>query len=170
MNGHRVLIALGSNLVSRTGVPVETLKSAIVELDMRGVLATRTSSFYRTPAWPDPADPPFVNAVLSGSTALTPNALLRQLHETETAFGRTRSVRNAARTLDLDLIDYEGRVDAGPPALPHPRMADRGFVLVPLAEVAPEWRHPVTGQTVEQLIALLPASVRHSVQRIAMTK
>ncbi len=74
----------------------------------------------------------------------------------ETSFGRKRSIKNAPRTLDLDLIDYDGRVEEGPPVLPHPAMESRAFVLVPLAEAAPGWRHPVSGETVEDLIATLP--------------
>jgi 2-amino-4-hydroxy-6-hydroxymethyldihydropteridine diphosphokinase len=80
---------------------------------------------------------------------------LATLHEVEAALGRRRGAPNAARTLDLDLIDYDGRVEAGPPILPHPRLETRGFVLLPLAEVAPGWRHPVSGRTVGDLIATL---------------
>ena len=79
------------------------------------------------------------------------------LHGVETDFGRLRSAANAARTLDLDLLDYDGRVLAGPQlTLPHPRMATRSFVLVPLRDVAPGWRHPVTGQGLAELLAALP--------------
>ena len=78
------------------------------------------------------------------------------LEQTETQFGRKRSQKNAPRTLDLDLIDYEGRVEQGPPVLPHPRLGERGFVLVPLSDIAPGWRDPVSGRTVEELIAALP--------------
>jgi 2-amino-4-hydroxy-6-hydroxymethyldihydropteridine diphosphokinase len=85
---------------------------------------------------------------------------MKLLHETETAFGRIRSTRNAPRTLDLDLLDYDGLVQDGPPRLPHPRIAERGFVLVPLAEVAPHWRHPVTGEGIQNLIAALPVADR----------
>ncbi len=88
------------------------------------------------------------------------------LHETETAFGRSRSVRNAPRTLDLDLLDFGGRVEAGPPTLPHPRMLDRAFVLIPLAEVESDWRHPVSGTSIQTLIAMLSQSDRDGVQPI----
>ena len=87
------------------------------------------------------------------ATDLQPFALLGLLHEVETALGRKRSAPNAPRTLDLDLIDYRGRVEQGAVGLPHPRMAERRFVLEPLAEIAPGWRHPVTGQAVEALLA-----------------
>lgn len=105
-----------------------------------------TSSLYRTPAWPDPADPPFCNAVAVLETAPPPEALLEAMHAIEAGFGRRRSRRNAPRTLDLDLLDYEGRIfTSASLTLPHPGILERAFVLIPLAEVAPAWRHPVTG-------------------------
>ena len=156
MKAHAVLIALGANLPSHAGQPEDTIRAALAELGERHVSIRCTSSLYRTPAWPDPHDPPYVNAVACAETTMTPRELLRVLHETETAFGRSRSVRNAPRTLDLDLIDFDAIVDAGPPELPHPRVASRAFVLVPLAEVAPKWRHPATGADVGTLISELP--------------
>jgi 2-amino-4-hydroxy-6-hydroxymethyldihydropteridine diphosphokinase len=118
------------------------------------------SPLYRNPAWPDPTDPPFVNAVASLDTARDPESLMALLHELEQAFGRVRLQANAPRTLDLDLLDYHGLVQAGPPVLPHPRMSDRAFVLQPLADIAPCWRHPVSGQSVAALLAALPAGAR----------
>ena len=147
-----ILISLGANLPSHAGSPASTLKHALGKLDGKGVKILGVSSFYETPAWPDLADPAFVNAVAAVQTTLQPVELLALLHGVETELGRLRSVPNAPRTLDLDLLDYQGRVENDEVELPHPRMAFRRFVLEPLAEIAPGWRHPVTGQTVETLL------------------
>jgi 2-amino-4-hydroxy-6-hydroxymethyldihydropteridine diphosphokinase len=152
-----ILIALGGNLPSRAGQPADTLKRALGELERQGVEIREVSAFYETPAWPDPADPAFVNAVAAVKTSLQPVELLMLLHGVETDLGRLRSASNAARTLDLDLLDYDGRVLVEPQlTLPHPRMTTRSFVLIPLRDVAPGWRHPVTGQGLAELLAALP--------------
>lgn len=155
-----ILIALGGNLTSQAGEPAQTLTAALAAIDHLPVRVVGVSSYYVTAAWPDPSDPPYVNAVARIETSLAPVALMNRLHETETAFGRVRSKKNAPRTLDLDLLDYDGRIEQGPPVLPHPRLATRGFVLAPLADVAPHWRHPITGQTVRELLAALPDAER----------
>jgi 2-amino-4-hydroxy-6-hydroxymethyldihydropteridine diphosphokinase len=155
-----IAIALGANVPSAAGPPRATIGAALAALDARGAKVKALSHLWRTPAWPDRRDPPFVNAAALIETALSPEALLVLLHDIETRFGRDRSdsaKSNAPRTLDLDLLDYNGLVQAGPPTLPHPRMHERGFVLAPLREVAPDWRHPALGQTIEELIARLPA-------------
>lgn len=154
--GPVILIALGGNLASAAGPPAKTLNRALARLEALGVKILSVSSFYETPAWPDGADPPFVNAVAAVKTALQPVELLNLLHGVETEFGRMRSVPNAPRTLDIDLLDYDGRVMDDGITLPHPRLAGRSFVLVPLAEIAPGWRHPVSGQGIVELLAALP--------------
>lgn len=155
-----IWIALGSNLPSRYGPPPITLHAALGALEVLGIPPVATSRFFENPAWPDSRDPVFVNAVAQVETALSPEGLLDCLHVVEAQFGRTRSERNRPRTLDLDILDYNGLVRAGPPELPHPRMEERGFVLVPLAEIAPGWRHPISGRNVNDLIAELPPESR----------
>ena len=153
--GPMILIALGGNVASPAGPPADTLKRALARLEELGVKILSVSSFYETPAWPDPSDPPFVNAVAAVSSDLQPVELLDLLHGVETEFGRMRSAPNAPRTLDIDLLDHSGRLASGAVNLPHPRLTQRSFVLVPLAQVAPGWRHPVSGQGAAELLALL---------------
>jgi len=162
-----ILIALGSSLPSHAGDPAQTLRAALVHLRDNKVTPVAVSRFYRTPAWPDPRDPSFINAVARVMTELSPEQLIAALHDTETAFGRVRDARNAPRTLDLDILDYDGRIQDGPPVLPHPRMASRAFVLVPLHDVAPDWRHPVSGASLTSLLDALPAAERAAVTPIA---
>ena len=151
-----ILIALGANLPGPAGAPADALRAALARLEKRGVKILSVSSFYETPAWPDPEQPAFINAVAAVETTLQPVELLTLLHGVETDLGRLRSAANAPRTLDIDLLDYEGRVLTHAVRLPHPRMRERSFVLVPLAQIAPDWRHPVTGESVWDLLAELP--------------
>src|ERR1043166_5565063 len=103
-----ILVGLGANLPSVMGAPSQTLRAALLELGKRGVKVVGTSSFYQTPAWPDPDEPPFTNAVARVITDLSPQELLKVLHDVEAIFGRVRSQPNAPRSLDLDLLDYDG--------------------------------------------------------------
>jgi 2-amino-4-hydroxy-6-hydroxymethyldihydropteridine diphosphokinase len=151
-----ILIALGANMPFRGAPPARTLKAALAALGEAGVTVLKVSSFIETPAWPDPAAPPYTNAAASLQTGLQPFALLELLHAIETAFGRVRSHPNASRTLDLDLLAHGGTVLTGQGLeLPHPRLAERRFVLEPLAQIAPRWRHPITGLTPAQMLAAL---------------
>jgi 2-amino-4-hydroxy-6-hydroxymethyldihydropteridine diphosphokinase len=151
-------IALGSNVAGRFASPATAVEAAMQTLQAPEITLISRSRLYRSAAWPDPADPEFVNAMMSVETSLAPDALLARLHAIEAEFGRERRQVNAPRTLDLDIVDYAGQVSipGDSPILPHPRLADRAFVLLPLAEITPDWRHPMTGVPISDLIRALP--------------
>ncbi|WP_421709252.1 2-amino-4-hydroxy-6-hydroxymethyldihydropteridine diphosphokinase [Algihabitans sp.] len=154
-----IFIALGSNLSHELyGPPCRVLEEALGQLDDGALSVRRRSRWYRSPPWPLSDQPWYVNGVAELETSDGPRDTLARLHDLEAAFGRRRGLRNAARVLDLDLIDWHGRVleELEGLCLPHPRMQDRDFVLRPLAELAPDWRHPVTGRSIGDLIADLP--------------
>jgi len=155
------LIGLGSN------IDPETNLAAAVRLLRERVRLTGVSPVYRTPPWGLADQAWFLNALVWAETELAPLALLDALQEIEQRRGRVRTVRNGPRTLDLDLLDYDGVVlNSGRLILPHPRLHERGFVLVPLAELVPLWRHPVLGRTAAQLLA---AADRAGIERAAFT-
>ncbi|WP_306112713.1 MULTISPECIES: 2-amino-4-hydroxy-6-hydroxymethyldihydropteridine diphosphokinase [unclassified Roseovarius] len=180
-DNQQFLIALGGNLPSEAGKPADTLRAALDRLVQSGVVVEAVSRFFRTPCFPAGAGPDYVNAAAVLRYHGDPQTLLRVLHEVEAHFGRDREVRWARRTLDLDLIaagdavlpNAEGHAAwRNLPAeqqamrapdeliLPHPRLQDRAFVLVPLADVAAEWCHPVLNKTVSQMLeALEPDAV-----------
>jgi 2-amino-4-hydroxy-6-hydroxymethyldihydropteridine diphosphokinase len=155
-----ILIGLGSNLaLPQVGPPRAVLEAALTALAARGIGLRARSRWYESAPVPPSDQPWFVNGVALLDTTLPPGRLLAELHALERAFGRQRRVVNEARPLDLDLLAYGERVSAGPepPILPHPRLAGRAFVLLPLAELRPHWRHPATGTRIAELIAALPA-------------
>lgn len=139
--------------------PRETLVAALLELGRRQVEVLRHSSWYRTAPVPVSDQPWYVNIVAEVATDLSADELLQTLHALEDLFGRVRTVPNAPRFIDLDLLDFRGEIAApavGKATLPHPRMADRAFVLRPLADLAPDWRHPISGKSIQSLLAALP--------------
>lgn len=167
-----VLIALGSNVPGPAGSPSESLDAAIKRLPQVGISELKISSFLRTPAYPPGGgQPDFLNAVAIGKSARAPLEILSALHAIERELGRIRDVPWAARPIDLDLLSVgdfvspEWRAAAargdrpgepgGPFILPHPRMHLRRFVLEPLVEIAPDWRHPALGLTARELLARL---------------
>jgi len=146
-------VSLGANVPSRVGEPAVTLRAAIAEMPGHGLEIIRVSPFYRSTAWPNPADPAFVNAVVTVRTARGPMEVLQALLAIERQFGRVRKARWEPRCLDLDLIDYGGLIlDTDVLSLPHPRLHERAFVLRPLMDLDPLWRHPDTGIAIAELL------------------
>ena len=156
-----IFLGLGANLPHpRFGSPQATLQAALNALKDRGIQPIRLSPWYQTAPVPPSGQPWYVNAVADVRSALSADALLAELHAVEEAFGRVRSEPNAARLIDLDLLDWRGQVARGGPGkatLPHPRLSGRAFVLRPLADLAPDWRHPLTGLSIQDLLEGLPA-------------
>ena len=151
-----ILVGFGSN-ISFSGLPPAVIVAKAVSALARTMNMVAVSRLYSSPAWPDPNDPPFVNAAACVETNLLPHALLNCLHGVEAGFGRRRSAKNAPRTLDLDLLAYNREIIETPGGLrlPHPALASRDFVLAPLCDIAPGWTHPVSGRSAAQMMAAL---------------
>ncbi len=155
-----IFIAVGANLPSnRFGPPKATCEAALMAINSNNVKVLRRSRWYRSAPVPVSDQPDFINGVAELETTLSPVALLEQLHRIENDFGRLRQEVNEARSIDLDIIAYDHLVTGVDerPALPHPRMHERAFVVVPLLELAPNWRHPILKLTLRQLCERLPA-------------
>ena len=150
-------IGLGANLASFAGPPPETLAAALLQLGGLGRVAAR-SSLYNTDPVGFADQPQFVNAVIALETDLEPAELLKKLLEIEKEYGRDRSqgIPNGPRTLDLDILLIDD-LEINEPGLelPHPRLAERTFVLIPLSEIAPQLRVPGQGKTVAELVQAL---------------
>jgi 2-amino-4-hydroxy-6-hydroxymethyldihydropteridine diphosphokinase len=149
-----VVLALGGNLAGDYPSLEALLEAALSSFPRAGMRIVRRSGWWRSAAWPDPTQPAYLNGVTIVETALSPQALMAAIHALEADFGRKRVAENAPRTLDIDLIAYARLViDAPGLVVPHPRAAERRFVMGPLAAIAPDWMHPVLGKTAAQLAA-----------------
>ena len=178
------MLALGGNLTSQAGDPAVTLKSALSTLSGVNLTVLKVSRFFQTPCFPAGTGPDFVNAAALVESDLSAPEVLARLHKVEAQFGRVRQTRWAGRTLDIDLIaggdmilpdratyeawrdlPLEDQMKRAPEQLilPHPRLQDRAFVLVPLNDVAPGWIHPVLGLSVAEMLAKLPETDREAV-------
>ena len=149
-----MVVALGSNMAGGFASSEALLEAALARFPGAGLPILERSQWWRSAAWPDPSGPEYRNAVAVVEGRQDPAGVLQALFSIEHAFARTRGARNAPRTLDLDLIAYGRQViDAPGLVIPHPRAHERLFVMGPLAEIAPAWRHPALGATAAELAA-----------------
>ncbi|MFQ5904117.1 MAG: 2-amino-4-hydroxy-6-hydroxymethyldihydropteridine diphosphokinase, partial [Candidatus Binatia bacterium] len=141
------------------GEPIHNCLKALELLGQgEGLAVGRKSSLYKTEPIGYSTQPWFINAVVEAESALDPWKTLERLHTIENSLGRTRGVRWGSRSLDLDLLFYGNRILEGPGlVIPHPRIQERRFVLLPLAEIAPDWRHPILAKSVRELLEGLEA-------------
>jgi 2-amino-4-hydroxy-6-hydroxymethyldihydropteridine diphosphokinase len=152
-----ILVALGANLPGPAGTPAQALSASCRAMAAKGIVIKSASRIWLSAPVPASDQPWFSNAVVRVESALPAQKLLVQLKDIEASFGRVRVQRNEARVLDLDLIACnDDVVEMSGLTLPHPRLHERAFVLMPLREVAPDWVHPVLKKSVDDLIAALP--------------
>jgi len=187
--GTNCLVALGSNQQWEDKTPSELVLGAISELSKNNLEISKVSRLYKTPCFPAGVDPDFVNAAMIIKTCLEPGKLLWLLHDLEEKVGRVRQIRWGSRTLDIDLLSYgdfimpdrqtyeqwqtlefdlQQKYVPEQLILPHPRLQERAFVLGPLMDIAPKWRHPVLGKTVEEMFLALPDLLRAELEVLSL--
>ncbi|MEK9741547.1 MAG: 2-amino-4-hydroxy-6-hydroxymethyldihydropteridine diphosphokinase [Pelagibacteraceae bacterium] len=153
-----VYLAFGSNLSSKFGNSIFTIKKAYAELEKCGVKILKKSSFYRSKAYPDPKDPEFINSVVQAKANINPNNLIKIIFKIEKKFGRLRLNKNDPRTLDIDIIDFNSRKikiknKIVSLQIPHSSLEKRLFVLMPLIELKSSWKNPESGRLIVQLLS-----------------
>lgn len=178
------LLALGSNATAESSSNAALVAQAVAAIKAAGIETLRLSRIFRTPAFPAGSGPDFANACLVAETAMSPTEMLALCHRIEAEMGRVREKRWGQRVIDIDLLacdqqilpdrdtvtrwmelplDEQMRVAPEELLLPHPRLHERGFVLVPLADVAPDWVHPLTGDSVQAMLEALDPALRAEV-------
>ena len=147
-----IFLGIGSNLGNR----ISNIEKAKFKLFQNRVKILQSSSYYKTPSWPDPKYPAYLNIILKVTSKLKPEDLLKMCKEIESSMGRKKAPKNSPRVCDIDIIDYKNLIKSGQIFLPHPQMHQRNFVLFPLFEISKDWMHPVFNTNIKKLILSLP--------------
>ena len=166
-----IILSLGSNLSSVFGDRSKNIKMAMSFLTVYGIKIIKESSFYETPSYPNINDPKFLNNVIAVESNLTPVDLMSVLIFIEKKIGRIRIRKNEPRTCDIDIIDFDSKIlnfdyENLKLEIPHKKLSSRNFVLFPLQEILPNWKHPKTNENISTLIDKLPAEQRKSIFKI----
>ncbi|MDA9594796.1 2-amino-4-hydroxy-6-hydroxymethyldihydropteridine diphosphokinase [Candidatus Pelagibacter sp.] len=154
-------LGIGSNLGSRIN-NIEKAKSLLV---LNGINITKSSSYYETLSWPDPTKPKFINIVVQSDSKLSPKKLLDNFKYIEKKLGRKKDLKNSPRTCDIDIISYDEMILTGAISIPHTRMHERNFVLLPLYEIDKNWFHPKSKSNIKKLIFSLPIKDIRSIKQ-----
>ena len=166
-----IFLGLGSNLSSKYGDKFVNIDLAISFLESYGIKLIKKSSFYKTPSYPDRENPKFINVVILVKTNLPPIDLMSVLVFIEEKLERKRVKKNDPRTCDIDIIDYNNQIfnlkfNNLDFTLPHKELTSRNFVLFPLQEISPMWKHPKSKETIDNLIQKLSEEDKNSILKI----
>ena len=147
-----VYIGIGSNLGNR----IKNIEKAKFFLKKNGINILQSSSYYESLSWPDPNKPRFINIVIRSNTKKSPKKILQIFKSIEKRLGRKRAKKNSPRTCDIDIISYGNKIITDKITIPHEKISKRNFVLIPLFEIAPNFVHPKTRESIKKLIFSLP--------------
>ena len=167
-----LFLGLGSNLSSKFGNRFQIINTALAFLESYKIFIKKKSSFYETPSYPDLKNPKFINIVVEVNTSLPPDDLASVLLFIEEKLGRKRLEKNEPRTCDIDIIDFEGKIMTFSYknlvfSVPHEKLSQISFVLVPLKEISPNWKHPKTKENISVMIEKLSEEDRKSILKVA---
>ena len=166
-----ILLGLGSNLASDFGDRFKNIELAISYLELHDIKVLKKSSYYETPSYPDKEKPKFINVVISISSNLKIGDLITILISIESKLGRKRGLKNDPRTCDIDIIDFDSQIMSFKYknsffSVPHKKASYRNFVLIPLREIFPDWRHPRTKENISILIDQLSNDDKNSILKV----
>ncbi len=162
-----IFINIGSNLISANGSRLKNLKHALSLIIIEDVKINSISSVFETPSYPNNKNPKFLNICVEISTSIKPLMLLKKLKKIEKKMFRLNNLKNQPRICDIDLIDFNGKIiNTETLSLPHPRAHKRNFVLYPLKEICPNWRHPISNKKIDLLINNLNLKLRNEITRL----
>ena len=157
-----IYIGIGSNLGNR----IDNIEKAKYYLNFYGIKIIKSSSFYETLSWPDPTRPKFLNIVIEVNTKILPEKFLLIAKNIEKKLGRKKDIKNSPRTCDIDIISHYKKIINKNIVIPHKRMHQRNFVLLPLFEINKDWKHPITKVSIKKLIFSLPIKDIRSIKKI----